>query len=290
MNRSYLFVPGDSEHKFHKAVESGADAVIVDLEDSVAASQKRAARANLPGFLAATVRPEIWVRINPLGDLGGTADIDALENRLPAGIVLPKAEGANDIRALGERLAIIESAAGLEQGNTRVLPLVTETAAALFAVREYAQVPERIAALTWGAEDLAAAVGAAANRDASGAWLPPYELARSLCLIGAAAAAVPAVETVYTNIRNTDGLVQTARAARRDGFTGMLAIHPAQVAPINDAFTPEDDEIQRARRIVTLFEQQPEVGVVQLDGQMIDRPHYLQARRVLDVAERAASR
>jgi len=290
VNRSYLFVPADSEHKFHKAADSGADAIIIDLEDSVAAAQKSAARANLAGFLAATVKPEVWIRINPLSSGESSADLDALARALPVGVVLPKAEGAKDLRALSERLEVAEAAAGARPGVTQVLPLVTETAAAMFTVREYAQVPERLAALTWGAEDLSAALGAATSRDSAGRWLPPYELARSLCLFGAAAAAVPAVETVFTNFRDTDGVAATASAARRDGFTGMLAIHPAQVAPINEAFTPDDDEVQRAHRIVTLFEQQPELGVVQLDGEMIDRPHYLQARRLLDVAARAASR
>lgn len=290
MNRSYLFVPGDSEHKFQKAAGSEADAIIIDLEDSVAAPQKSAARANLPGFLAASVRPEIWVRINPLGTEDSALDLEMLARMLPTGVVLPKSEGAKDVRALGERLAASENTAGVPEGATRILPLVTETATALFAVNEYARVAERIAALTWGAEDLAAALGAAASKDSSGAWLPPYALARSLCLIGAAAAAVPAVETVFTNFRDIDGVKVAANAARRDGFIGMLAIHPAQVAPINDAFTPDDEEIRRAHRIVTLFEQEPAVGVVQLDGVMIDRPHYLQARRLLDVAARAASR
>jgi len=290
VNRSYLFVPGDSEKKFAKAASSKADALIIDLEDAVATAAKQAARDNLASFLSTDQAPELWVRINALDTDDSLADLDALSVRPPAGVLLPKASGAADIRALDTLLASMEQAAGIRSGRTRVLPLVTERPAALFRVAEYAEVTERLEALTWGAEDLAAALGALANKDAAGAWHAPYQLARSLCLIGAAAAGLPAIETVYTDVRDAEGVLAFARAARRDGFSGMLAIHPAQIEAIHDAFTPSRGEIDRARRIVALFDDNPEAGVMQLDGAMLDRPHYEQARRLLDVARRAAAR
>lgn len=286
MNRSYLFVPGDSEKKFAKAADAGADAIIIDLEDSVAAQRKEAARDNLPAFLAMRSQSELWVRINPLATGDAAADLGALEGLSPAGVVLPKANGAADIRRLAGQLTPIESRAGLAPGSIRILPLVTELPSALFRMDEYVTVAERLAALTWGAEDLAAAIGAQANRDEAGEWLPPYQLARSLCLIGAAAADLPAIETVYTDVRDVDGVAAFARVARRDGFSGMLLVHPAQIAPVHEAFTPDEAEIAHARRIVSRFEDDPEAGVVAIDGRMIDRPHYVQALRLLDVARR----
>ncbi len=286
MNRSYLFVPGDSERKFAKALTTGADAVIIDLEDSVAAAQKPAARANLAGFLAADEGPELWVRINPLDSGDSEEDLAAL-SALPAGVVLPKAGGGDDIRELDARLTTLEVSAGQAVGGTRVLPLITERPSALFRVEEYAHVAERLEALTWGAEDLAAALGASRNRGEDGAWLPTYQLARSLCLIGAAAADLPAIETVFTDVRDASGAGRCAAEARRDGFSGMLAIHPGQIAPINEAFTPTDAEIAEATEIVSRFDADPGAGVMQIEGRMIDRPHYLQARRLLGIAERA---
>ena len=290
MNRSYLFVPGDSGRKFSKAAESAADALIVDLEDSVAAAQKPAARKKLADFLATQTRAELWVRINPLDSEDAAADLSALEGLAPAGIVLPKANGADDIRRLGERLASLEQRAGLERNSLKILPLVTERPAALFRMGEYASATERLAALTWGAEDLAAAIGAESNKDSAGAWLAPYQLARSLCLVAAAAAGVPAIETVYTDVRDTAGAADFARAARRDGFSGMLLVHPAQIAPVHDALTPDEVEIEFAEKVVARFDEDPDAGVVAIDGRMIDRPHYLQARRLLDIARRAGKR
>lgn len=286
MNRSYLFVPGDSERKFTKALTSDADALIIDLEDSVSAAQKAAARDNLAGFLAADARQELWVRINPLDSGDSEADLAAM-SCLPAGVVLPKAGGADDIRELDASLTELEVSAGVAVGGTAILPLVTERPTALFRIEEYAHVSGRLAALTWGAEDLAAAIGASRNRGDDGQWLGPYQLARSLCLIGAAAAGLPAIETVFTEIRDVDGAGRCAVEARQDGFSGMLAIHPAQIGPINAAFTPTDAEIAAANEIVSRFDADPDAGVIQVDGRMIDRPHYLQARRLLGMAERA---
>lgn len=290
MTRSYLFVPADSERKFARAIETEADALIIDLEDAVAPARKAAARDNLTAFLSTSCRPELWVRINPLSTPEHRADIEGLATHPPKGVVLPKAEGADDIRRLDVLLTDMEASTNVARGSTHVLPLVTETPAALFAIQEYASVPERLAGLTWGAEDLAAAIGARDNRDSDGRWLPPYELARSLCLIGSAAAGVPAVETVFTRIRELGAAAGFAERARRDGFAGMLALHPDQVPVVNDAFTPTPAEIDRARQIIALFDDDPDAGVAVLDGQMVDRPHYLQARRILDVADRLGAR
>ncbi|MEM9208264.1 MAG: CoA ester lyase [Pseudomonadota bacterium] len=289
MNRSFLFVPGDSERKFEKALSTNADAVIIDLEDSVAAARKPDARRYLAGFLTSDAAPQLWVRINPMDSDDCDEDLAAL-SPLPDGIVLPKCRGGTDIRELDGRLTSLESDTGRDIGSTRVLPLITERPSALFAVEDYAQVTDRLDALTWGAEDLAAALGANRNRGADGRWLPPYELARSLCLIGAAAADLPAVETVFTDIRDTAGAGRCATEARRDGFSGMLAIHPDQIDPINAAFTPTDTEISAATEIVARFDASPSAGVLQIEGRMIDRPHYLQARRLLGLAERAGKR
>lgn len=286
MSRSFLFVPGDSENKLQKAADSDADALIVDLEDSVTAKARPAARKLVTEFLGEAFRPDCWVRINPLDNEDSDKDLEAIVAAAPHGVVLPKASGGGDIKKLAERLDKLEAACGDGEGVTRILPIVTERPAALFRMHEYCDASSRLAALTWGAEDLSAAVGASSNRDVAGAWLPPYQLARSLCLFAAAAASVPAIDTVYTNFRDTRGLAEYAGNARRDGFTGMLAIHPGQIAPINDAFMPSADEIERARRIVQLFANNSDLGVLQLDGEMIDRPHLLKAQRVLDVAER----
>lgn len=289
MNRSYLFVPADSEKKLMKAAASDADALIIDLEDSVAQAARPKARTRAAEFLAESIRPARLVRINPLRHDDSRRDIEAVMPAKPDGIVLPKAAGAADIVTLAESLDMAEEAHGITVGDTRILPIVTERPAALFRLHEYAGVSARIIGLTWGAEDLSAALGAFANKDEEGHWLPPYQLARSLCLFAAAAAAVAAIDTVYTDFRDLHGLAAYAGRARRDGFTGMLAIHPAQVATINNAFMPSHDEISRARRIVELFTEHEGAGVLELDGEMIDRPHFLRAQRILDVAARVDS-
>lgn len=286
MSRSFLFVPGDSEKKLRKAAESTADALILDLEDSVAANARPAARKLVAEFLSEPVRQDCWVRINALDTEDAEKDLRGVVSAAPLGIVLPKCSGGDDIRQLDALLDAIELACGDCEGVTRILPIVTERPAALFRMQEYGNVSSRLAGLTWGAEDLSAAVGASANRDAAGEWLPPYQLARSLCLFAASAASVAAIDTVYTDFRDTRGLAEYADRARRDGFSGMLAIHPAQVPAINEAFMPTAEEIERARRIVTLFAENAGAGVLQLDGLMVDRPHLVRARRILDVAGR----
>ena len=282
MIRSFLFVPADSERKMQKAFVSKADALILDLEDSVAAEARPEARAltreNIEG------RDDTWVRINPLDSEDADLDLEAIMPGAPTGIVLPKPQSAADTIDLAFRLDEMEEANGLPSGSTRILPLCTERPEALFSLGGYIGATDRLAGLSWGAEDLSTAVGASANREEGGSWLAPYELARSLCLFAAAAAGIPAFDTVFTDFRDAEGLAKYASNARRDGFTGMLAIHPAQVDVINNAFRLRDEEIARAQRIVDLFDANPGAGALGLDGEMIDRPHLLQAHRILELA------
>ena len=274
--RSLLFVPGDRPERMEKALTLGADALILDLEDSVAPGAKENARATVAAFLAQP-RGEVrlFVRINPID--GGLA-ADDLAGVLPAkpdGIMLPKAEGARSIEAL----SLLLDQHG--QSSLPVLPVATETPAAIFQLGSYAAVADRLCGLTWGAEDLPAAVGAATSREADGSYTPPYELARSLTLFAAHAAGVAAIETVYPNFRDLDGLAAYAARASRDGFTGMMAIHPSQVPVINQAFTPSVEAVAHARAVVAAFEANPGAGVLSIDGKMIDAPHLKQAQRIL---------
>ena len=272
--RSFLFVPGDRPERMEKALGLGADALILDLEDSVAPAAKAAARRHVAAFLAAHPEAKLWVRVNPLDGEENEKDLDAILAGRPDGIVLPKAEGGASVDALVRRLT--------ERGNAtaQVMAIATETPAAIFGLGSYAGA-KRLAALTWGAEDLPAAIGAATSREADGRFTPPYEIARSLTLFGAAAAGVAPIETVYPDFRDLDGLAAYAARARRDGFTGMMAIHPAQVPVINAAFTPGEAEIAHAEAVVAAFEANPGAGALSLDGKMIDRPHLIQARRIL---------
>ena len=289
MIRSFLFVPGDSERKLEKAAVSAADSLIVDLEDAVVPRRRPEARALTARFLEARREISVWVRINPLDTEDALADLRAVMPAAPAGIVLPKPRGVRDSVQLSKLLDVLEQDAGIEAGRTAILPIATERPAALFHLDEYAGASGRLAGLSWGAEDLGAAVGAAATRSGDGSWLAPYQLVRSLCLFAAAAAGVPAFDTVFTDYADLDGLARYAEDARRDGFGGMLAIHPAQVDVINHAFTPSEAEVARARRVVELFEANPEAGTVGMDGEMLDRPHWLQARRLLEIADRLKS-
>lgn len=287
MSRSYLFVPADSERKLEKAQQSGADALILDLEDSVAADARPAARELAREYLRG--KENAWVRVNPMGSEDADADLGVVMASAPTGIVLPKSRSAADVVALAAVLDSLEEQHGIAAGSTRILSICTETPEALFTLGSYKGATSRLSGLSWGAEDLSTAVGATANRDAEGAWLPPYEMARSLCLFAAAAADVPAIDTVYTDFRDLEGLAMYAANARRDGFNGMLAIHPAQVDIINSAFVPSALELERAQRIVALFDQNPGAGTLGMDGEMIDRPHLLQAQRILELANRLAA-
>ncbi len=283
MNRSYLFVPADSDRKLAKAADVGADALIVDLEDAVLPEARPDARQAAAGFVQD--RDDTWVRVNPIDTEDAEADLEAVVPAQPAGIVLPKPRSADDVADLSRRLDRLEQKAGLEAGRIGILALCTERPEALFSLQGYCGATPRLCALSWGAEDLSAALGATANRDEEGNWLPVFELARSLCLLAAAAAEVAAIDTVYTDFRDLEGLLGYAAKARRDGFSGMLAIHPAQVDVINAAFVPSSAEIERAERIIALFEANPGAGTVGMDGRMIDRPHLVQAQRILRLAK-----
>ena len=271
--RSLLFVPGDRPERMEKALGLGADALILDLEDSVAASAKATARATVADFLGQADRKGValFVRINPLDGPYADDDVAAVLAANPDGIVLPKAEGAGSMRRLDAKL---------KGSDAVVLPIATETPLAMFRLGDYPGTP-RLCGLTWGAEDLPASIGASAAREADGRYTAPIELARSLTLFGAHAAGVPAIETVYPAFRDLDGLGAYARRAARDGFTGMMAIHPTQVAVINAAFTPDAAALDHARAVVAAFAANPGAGALQLDGKMIDAPHLKQAQALL---------
>jgi citrate lyase subunit beta / citryl-CoA lyase len=281
--RSLLFVPGDSEKKLEKGLGSGADALIIDLEDSVALSAKPEARRVTAAFLAArqSVGPKLFVRINGLSTGLSDADLDALMPARPDGIVLPKAEGGPSIQHLSAKIAVREAESDLPDGGTVILPIATETARGVFQLGTYAGASRRLIGLTWGGEDLAADLGAETNRLTDGGYADPYRLARALTLLGAATAEVEPIDSVFTAFRDMEALRAECEAARRDGFTGKMAIHPAQVPVINEVFTPSNAAIARARAIVAAFAANPGAGVIGMDGAMIDLPHLKQAERLL---------
>jgi citrate lyase subunit beta/citryl-CoA lyase len=286
MLRSWLFVPGDNPEKMAKAQKAGADAVILDLEDAVASPNKALARQHVRDFLTAHKQErvtQLWVRINPLSTTFANEDIAAVAGAGPDGILLPKTESGEDVRELDRRLNLLETAQGVLVGHIKIMPIATETARSIFTLNTYGGVSPRLVGLTWGAEDLPAAVGASTGRWEDGSFTDLCRIARSMCLAGAALAGVPAVETVYPAFRDLTGLDAYATRSRKEGFVGMLAIHPSQVPVINTVFTPTRDEVDRARRIVDLFEANPGLGVVNLDGQMIDAPHLKQAQRILSL-------
>lgn len=275
--RSLLFVPGDRPDRFDKAAGSGADAIILDLEDSVAPDRKEAARAAVATYLAQARLLPTLVRVNPLESAAIAADAAMLRalgaGHAPDALMLPKAEGAASIAAFD---ALVGPDA------PPILPIATETPAALFSLGSYGACAARLAGLTWGAEDLPAAIGASASREADGRYTPPYEVARALTLFAAHAAGTAAIETVFPDIRDEAGLAAYVARGRRDGFTGMMAIHPAQIAAINAGFSPSEAEIAHARAVVAAFADNPAAGALKLDGKMIDQPHLKQARRLLE--------
>lgn len=277
--RSLLFVPADRPERFAKAAATGADVLILDLEDSVAAARKTLGREEVAKALrAAKSGPKLFVRVNPLEGPHIEADLASLRGLRPDGLLLPKAEGASSLHAFAKLLKAADIVAP-------VLPIATETPRAIFQLGSYEEVAAQLAGLTWGAEDLPAAIGAVTSREADGRYTPPYELARSLTLFAAHAANVDAIETVYPDFRDLDGLRAYASRAARDGFTGMMAIHPSQIAIINEAFTPNAEDIAKARKIVALFAANPGIGALQLDGRMIDAPHLKQAQKLLQRSE-----
>ena len=285
--RSLLFVPGDSERKLAKSDDFAADAIIIDLEDSVAPENKAAARALAREFLESRSggrRHQLWVRINPVDSPHAGADLGSVMPAGPDGIVVPKVRSPEDVEVLGRRMGTYEAEHEFRVGATSILPLVTETPESLFQLGEYRRAGKRLAGLTWGAEDLAAAIGATANRDENGNWTSPYRMVRNLCLFAAHAAGVEAIDTVHANFRDLDGLEASCAEARRDGFGGKLAIHPDQVEVINRVFTPSEEEIAHAKKVVALFEANPGAGTLALEGVMLDMPHLKQAQRILSLA------
>ena len=303
--RSWLFVPGDSERKLARAATSAADALILDLEDSVARERLPEARVRVAAVLAGRPPgpgPQLWVRVNGAATPEGLADLVAVMRGAPDGIVAPKVSSAQEIAQIHHFLSALEAREGLELGATRLLPIATETARAVLGLDRLAaaagaepaaplgapSIRRRLAGLTWGAEDLAAQVGALANASPDGTLAPVFELARALCLVAAAAAGVPAIDGVHAEFRDRAGLERELARARRDGFAGKLAIHPDQIDAINAAFTPSESELAQARRIVAAFAAAPGLGVASLDGRMIDRPHRIRAERLLAAAAELA--
>lgn len=284
--RSWLFVPGDSQVKLDKVAGLGADVVIVDLEDAVAPPAKPTARMLARSFLqshAAGTGFARWVRINPLDTPLWREDLAAVMPGRPDGVMVPKAAGPEQLQALAAELYEFEQRNGMQPGATRILPLVSETPAAALGIASYVGATQpRLAGLTWGAEDLSAAIGASRKRDARGNWTDTFRFVRAQVLLAAHARGVLAIDTLHADFRDLEGLERIARESHADGFAGMLAIHPAQVPVINAAFTPGEEEIAHARAIVAAFSANPGAGALQLDGRMIDQPHLEQARRLLE--------
>lgn len=291
MLRSMLFIPADSEKKLGKVDACGADAVILDLEDSVAPENKAAARLLVAAFLAARPKAgrtvELWVRINPLDSGLALTDLVAVAGGAPCGIMQPKINTPDDVRVLSHYLDALEAQHGITPGSIKIMPIVTETAIAPFHLGGLATAGlDRMAGITWGAEDLSAALGASTNRDATGELAFTYKMARSLTLLAAHASGVQAIDALHADFRDEEGLRATTRAACAEGFTGRLAIHPAQVAAINEGFMPSDAEVAHANRVLAAFAANPGAGTVGLDGKMIDIPHKKAAEKVLAMAEK----
>ena len=280
--RSLLFVPGDDERKLAKGLASAADALILDLEDSVAADRKATARELCAATLTAGARMKLYVRINALDTPAALLDLAAVVRARPYGIMLPKCRNGDDARRVAHYLTALEARDGVPAGEIRLLPIVTETGGSMFGLGSYDSPPiARLCGMLWGGEDLAADVGAMTNRDDSGRYAAPYQLARSLCLFAATSSSVIAVDAVYTNFRDAAGLRQESIEGLRSGFSAKAAIHPDQIAVINEAFTPSAADVEAARKVIAAFDASPGAGVASVDGKMLDRPHYRTAQRVL---------
>jgi citrate lyase subunit beta / citryl-CoA lyase len=287
--RSFLFVPGDSERKQAKALGSEADALILDLEDSVAPARLDVARGTVAAFLSANTNrstQQLWVRVNSLSSGQLLEDLVAVMPAAPDGIVLPKASSSEELVQVHHYLTALEYREGRAIYSTQVLVIATETPRAVLNLNGYRPGPERLFGLTWGMEDLGTALGATGKVDEAGELTFTFQMARSMCLVAAVAAGVQPIDSVHADFRDRDGLTRECARARRDGFTGKMAIHPDQVAIINQAFTPTEAELAHARRVIAAFEASPDAGVTSLDGAMLDRPHLLQAQRVLAAVER----
>lgn len=280
--RSLLFVPADSDRKFAKANTCGADALILDLEDSVAPGRKAFARDAVRNLLGASnYNWQFLVRINPFGTGLTLEDLAAVVRPGLDGILIPKVNGAQDVELISHYVDVLEVAAGIAPGHVKLLTVATETPAAMVGLASYTSPSKRHVAMTWGAEDLSAALGALTNKEPDGAWTFPYQVARAQCLFAAGAADVMALETLYADFRDHQGHAESCRIARRDGFVGRIAIHPDQIATINECFTPSDADIAHARRVVAAFAGQPDVGTIGIDGKMYDIPHLTAAKRTL---------
>jgi citrate lyase subunit beta / citryl-CoA lyase len=285
--RSMLFVPGDRPERFARAVTSGADAVIFDLEDAVVPERRAVARVEIARYLADAERQvPLWVRINPVETHDALLDLAAVIAARPDGIVLPKARDGADVERASHWLESLEVRAGLGQGSVGLIPLITERAGAVLNAASFTRLPARVRGLTWGAEDLAADIGALGNRLPDGEFEFTYAYARSMCLLAAAAAGVAAIDTVDIEIRDVAAVERRARDSRRQGFAGKMAIHPVQVVPIHAAFSPSAAEVEWAGRVLAAFGSAPGAGAVSLDGRMLDRPHIRQAERILAAAAR----
>lgn len=288
--RSFLFIPGDSEKKMGKVDGTNADAFIFDLEDAVAPARKPLARKMVPAFIGerprASRKSQFWVRVNPLDTTYTLDDLAAIVPAVPDGIMLPKVNGPQDVEEVSYYLSALEVAHGLERGSIKILPVATETALSTFRLGDYALAGlDRLYGLTWGAEDLSSAIGASGNTDASGEWTHTYKMVRSLCLLGAHAAGVEAVDTLFVDFRDPEGLRASCKASRAEGFSGRVAIHPAQVDIMNECFSPSEEEVAFARRVVELFAANPDEGTLGLDGKMLDIPHLKQAQKTLAMHE-----
>ncbi|HXW71225.1 MAG TPA: CoA ester lyase [Methylocella sp.] len=288
--RSLLFIPADSEKKLAKGLLTGADGIILDLEDAVALPAKQKARKLAHDFLASALRgearPRLYVRINALSSGLAVADLEEVMRAPPDGILLPKSQSGASIQHLGALLAVKEAENNLEDGATRIMALITETPAALFHMASYTGASHRLAGLAWGGEDLAAALGAETNRAAGGGYTFPFQMVRGLTLFAAAAAGVPAIDAVCGNFRDPGLLRRECEEAARDGFTGKLAIHPGQIETINEIFSPSLEAVAKARAIIAAFEAEPDAGVINFEGEMLDVPHLAKARRLLEAAGR----
>ena len=284
--RSLLFVPGDNERKFAKARDCGADVLFLDLEDSVSPGKKDAARIAVTDWLKSVddIAPSLFVRINPLDTSMAADDLAAVVQPGLAGILLPKSNGGQDLARLGEMIDSLEAAAAMPRYSVQIMVVATETPRAMFDLGSYVPPHPRLAALTWGAEDLAAALGATDNKEPDGSWTFPYQLARTQSLFAAAAAEVAPIDTLYANFRDIEGLSADCRTARRDGFVGRIAIHPDQVPTINAAFLPSLQDVEHAQRVVAAFADAPDAGTVGIDGRMFDIPHLKAARNTLAAA------
>jgi citrate lyase subunit beta / citryl-CoA lyase len=290
--RSLLFIPADDEKKLGKGLGAGADALILDLEDAVSLPRKSAARETAKRYIAETRgregRPLLYVRINSMDTDLWQDDVAAVAGARPDGILLPKARSGEDVHKLSIALHLEEEKAGVPAGETRIMALVTETPISLLQLHTYVGASARLTAMTWGAEDLSAVLGARTNREGDGrTWTPPYQLARNLCLFTACAAEVQPIDTVFVNFRDEEGLRQECRAAVRDGFTGKMAIHPSQVAVMNEVFTPSAEEIATSQELIALFAANPDAGALTYRGQMVDRAHVARAERILVRAKAA---